>query len=130
MRLSGWTNHEPERFAFKNGTHEETSIMSKLTWTKTAFLAAAACLMTASASAQQPYLAKFTLPMEAHFGNSVLHPGEYSIYRVVGMDAIRITGEGGTATVLAASADRAAADRSTITLENVGGVFAVKRLDS
>lgn len=106
--------------------------MLKTNWTLSAMLLAASCVAIApQARAQEPFLASFTLPMEAHFGNKVLEPGDYKIYRIAGMSAIRITGDGGTATVMASSVDsHVDLEKSRLTLINVGGAYSLKRFDS
>jgi len=106
--------------------------MTKMNWTLSAALLAASCLVsTPQAKAQQPSMGKFTLPVEAQFGGKILEPGQYEIYRVVGMNAIRITGEGGTATMLASSVDiHAPSAKGKITLINVGGNYAVRQFDT
>ncbi|HLW77113.1 MAG TPA: hypothetical protein VKS01_09000 [Bryobacteraceae bacterium] len=104
--------------------------MSKIHWTMSAVLFAAACVVTAP-QARAETLGTFTLPVKAHFGGAVLPPGDYTVARVDGMSALRVTGPGGTATMLASSAgpemDR---ENSKLTLVNVNGVFTLERFDS
>jgi hypothetical protein len=106
--------------------------MLKINWTLSAALLAVSCAVTApQARAQQAYHGAFTLPVAAHFGSVVLQPGEYSISTLERTRAIRVTGDGGTATILASSIDTEAAfGKGRITLENVNGAFALKRFDS
>jgi hypothetical protein len=106
--------------------------MSKMSWTLSTILGIASFVVAApQARAQRLDLGNFKLPVEAHFGNVVLQPGEYNISRVEGMSAIRIKGERGTATILATSVDSEPEfDRSRMTLVNINGAFALSRFDS
>jgi hypothetical protein len=106
--------------------------MLKTNWTLSAMLLAASCIAIApQARAQEPFLASFKLPMAAHFGNTVLQPGDYKIYRIAGMSAIRVTGEGSIATIMASSVDsHVDLEKSRLTLINVDGTFSLKRFDS
>ncbi len=105
--------------------------MSKLNWTLSAALLAAACVMTAPPARAQSTLGTFNLPVQARFGGTVLQPGEYSVSRVNGMNAIQIKGDGGVATMLASSAGpQANNEHSKLTLTSVDGVFSLKRFES
>jgi len=102
--------------------------MMKMNWTKSTILLAGSFMTMAHA--QPPYRGTFTLPVEAHFGSVVLQPGEYSILQVAGTDAIRVRGDGGTATILpSAVGARTESEHGTITLANVNGTFVFTRFE-
>jgi hypothetical protein len=107
-------------------------MMSKMNWTLSAILGLASLVAVApQASAQPTNLGTFKLPVAAQFGDRVLQPGEYTVTRVEGMSAIRVRGEGGTATVMANSVDSEPTfDRSKMTLASINGTFALTRFDS
>jgi hypothetical protein len=124
-----WTQNGFERFEIKK---EIIFVTSKMNWTLGAILLAASYVGSApSARAQQPSLGTFTLPVAAHFGSVVLQPGEYTISAITGTSMIRVAGEGGIATILAASIDtQAGREHGRITLANVNGTLALQRFDS
>jgi len=105
--------------------------MLNLKWTLSAVFAMSFVAAAPKAQAQQSRLATFTLPAQADFGGVTLPPGEYTISRVTATGIVRVAGEGGMATILAASIDsQAEVGSSKIILESVNGVLALKRFDS
>lgn len=105
---------------------------SKINWTLSAVMTAASLLAVAPAArAQQTNLGSFTLPVEARIGGTTLPPGDYKVSRVLGLSGLRIAGEGGMATVLAAAVDmHANCDHSELTFTNVNGVYELKTFES
>src|SRR5579863_6851747 len=81
--------------------------MLNMKWTLSAMMLAAAFAGTVQqANAQsEHYRGTFKLPFEARFGNVVLEPGSYTVSTLEGAQGIRITGEKGNVSVLAAGYD-------------------------
>jgi hypothetical protein len=84
-------------------------------------------------SAQQVYKATFDLPFSAHWGRTVLEPGEYTVTVEQGlaMRLIRIQGEGGTAvTVAGPYKTEPAGEYGRLTFANVGGTYVLEQFDA
>ncbi len=110
-------------------------MMLRMNWTlSTILLAGSFGVIMPQANAQQSYHATFTLPVQARFGGVVLQPGEYTIstHEVPsGTNTVRITGDRGTATMIAAAVElEPESGHARLTLANVNGTYAVKRLDA
>jgi hypothetical protein len=106
-------------------------VMLRMNYALSAILFAGSYVATATQGWAQSYSGRFTLPVEAHFGKTVLEPGEYTILPVAGGNAIRITGEKRSATILAASIDpRREMTHSRIMLQNVNGAYVFIRYES
>jgi hypothetical protein len=84
-------------------------------------------------SAQQVYKATFDLPFAAHWGRTVLEPGEYTVTVEQGlaMRLIRIQGEGGTAVTVAGPYKmEPAGEHGRLTFASVGGTYVLEQLDA
>ena len=103
--------------------------MLNMKWTLSAVLLAGA--FTASAQSAEHYRGSFNLPVEARFGNVVLQPGSYTITTLEGAKGIRITGDQGKATLLAAGADRKPeTHKAKIVLVESNGTYALESFES
>jgi hypothetical protein len=96
-------------------------------------LAATVLGVTASrATAGEVYKGTFTLPVDAYWASTLLHPGEYSIW----MDSdysrnslIHLRGENLQAVILTGSVTvEDLSDHSHITLEGINGTYVVREL--
>jgi hypothetical protein len=96
-------------------------------WTLSAVMLAASL-----ASAQMPsYRGKFTLPFEARFGNVVLQPGSYTVATLNGAKGIRITGDNGHVSLLAAGSDvKPTTERARMILVDKNGMYALQSFES
>ena len=107
--------------------------MLNMNWTLSAVMLAAAFAGTApQASAQsQNYRGAFTLDFEARFGNTVLQPGHYSVSTLEGAKGIRITGENGNASILAAGYElKPGTDKARMTLVDANGMYVLRTFES
>jgi hypothetical protein len=91
----------------------------------------AGCFTANLANAQEVYRGSFTLPVEARWGNVVLHPGEYSFTldrgTVAGIVTLREE-TGGTVGFVPNQAvrDRQTFDRSELVLARSGGNYTIR----
>jgi hypothetical protein len=98
-----------------------------------AALAVGLSLTATSASAQQ---ATFHLPFVAHWGQTVLEPGDYKLSATAGWSAIHLiqvfSQQGHSSSMLPQSIDlpQGHLDRSSLELVNVNGAYFVKRYKS
>jgi hypothetical protein len=99
-----------------------------------ALLAAALGLTTPQANAQQGYKGTFNLPFETYWGGSVLEPGQYTVSLespTMSMRVLRVTGNGGTATILAGPSEAVeAGSHGRLVLANVNGTYAIQQFDA
>jgi hypothetical protein len=96
-------------------------------------LAATALGVTASrAAAAEMYKATFNLPVEAYWGSTLMHPGEYSIsmeWDYAGSSLVYLRGENVHAVILTGSVNlETASENSHLTLEEVNGAYVVREL--
>src|ERR1700730_15682838 len=87
------------------------------------------------AHAQDLYKGAFELPVAAHWGNTLLEPGQYTVSVLRGMGVQNVIVVRGhqkqIATVLTARpGDQHGAGRGRITLKNVDGTYVISRFDS
>ncbi len=78
---------------------------------------------------------KFNLPVQARWGAFVLEPGEYQLsvpqWTASWPERVSLTGNGKTVWILASTEEeRRTFDRSSLTLVNVGGRYAVSEFSS
>ena len=107
--------------------------MLNMKWTMSAVMLAAAFAGTASrASAQsQNYRGKFTLEVEARFGNVVLEPGNYTVSTLEGARGIRITGDKRNVSILSAGYDlKPETDSAKMILVDSDGMYALESFES
>ena len=90
-------------------------------------------ILSAQAGAQQ-YKGKFSLPVEAYWGGTVLQPGEYTMWienEQPGTALLRVSGNGKTATAMIGSFEyRTVNSRGRIVLAEVDGIYALRQLDA
>jgi hypothetical protein len=96
-------------------------------------LAATVLGVTAShATAAEIYKGTFNMPVEAYWGGTLLHPGEYTIsmeWDYAGSSLVYLRGEDVHAVILTGSVNlENASDRSRLTLEDVNGTYVVREL--
>jgi hypothetical protein len=107
--------------------------MLNMNWTMSAVMLAAAFAGTAQqASAQsQNYRGKFTLPVEARFGNVVLEPGNYTVSTLEGAKGIRVTGETRSFSILARGYDRTPeGENGKLILVDTDGMYVLESFES
>ena len=107
--------------------------MSMMKWTLSGvMLAAAFAGIAPSADAQTPqYRGSFKLPFEARFGNVVLPAGSYTVSTLDGAKGIRIRGENGNVSLLAAASDaKPETERARLILVDSGGMYALRSFES
>jgi hypothetical protein len=108
--------------------------MLNMKWTMSAVMLAAALAGTASqASAQtaQNYRGTFKLPFEARFGNTVLPPGSYTVSTLEGAKGLRILGEKGSVSILAAGYDlKPRTAKARMTLVEADGMYTLRTFES
>jgi hypothetical protein len=107
--------------------------MLNMKWTLSAAMLAAAFAGTASqASAQsEHYRGTFQLSVEARFGNVVLQPGKYTVSTLEGAKGIRITGDKGSAAILAAGYDlEPRTEKARMILVDSQGMYALESFES
>ena len=86
------------------------------------------------AAADEVYKGTFDLPTAAYWGGALLQPGQYTVSAnldIPGAPVFYLRGEGVTTTV--ATADmlpRPASNTDHLTLENINGVYVVRKLDA
>jgi len=91
---------------------------------------AALILSTMPLSAQQVYKATFDLPFAAHWGGTVLGPGEYTVTVEQGfaMRLIRVRGEGGSAVTVAGTYNvEPSAEHGRLTFAKLGETYVLAR---
>jgi len=98
-------------------------------------LALAAGFTVPSASAQQAFTGKFTLPSEAYWGPTLLPAGQYSIIAnldpTTAVHEVRVMGEGVRATVLTGAVfTRPVSSHSMLELQDINGVAVIRQLDA
>jgi hypothetical protein len=95
-------------------------------------LAAAFAGTAPKASAQsQHYRGTFKLPVEARFGNVVLQPGNYTVSTMAGAKGLRITGDKGNVSILAAGSDiKTGTGNAKLILVDSDGVYALQSFES
>jgi hypothetical protein len=96
-------------------------------------LAATVLGVTASrAKAGAMYNATFSLPVEAYWGSTLMHPGDYSIsmeWDYAGSSLVYLRGDDVHAVILTGSVNlENASERSHLTLEEVNGTYVVREL--
>jgi hypothetical protein len=107
--------------------------MLNMKWTLSVVMLAAAFAGTASqASAQsQRYRGAFKLPFEARFGNVVLQPGSYTVSTLEGARGIRIAGDNGNVSILAAGYDlEPGNEKARMIMVDEGGMYALQSFES
>jgi hypothetical protein len=104
--------------------------MLNMKWTLSAVMLAASFAGTASAQSEY-YRGRFTLPVEARFGNVLLQPGNYTVSTLEGARGIRIIGDNGKASLLAAGYDlKPGTEKSRMILVDSNGTYALESFES
>ena len=107
--------------------------MLNMNWALSAAMLAGAFAGTAPlANAQSDhYRGSFQLPFEARFGNVVLQPGSYSVSTLEGAKGIRITGEKGNVSILAAGYNlEPGTAGARMIMADSGGTYALETFES
>jgi hypothetical protein len=107
--------------------------MLNMKWTLSAAILAAAFAGTApQASAQsERFRGTFELPFEARFGKVVLQPGSYTVSTLEGAQGIRITGDKGKASLLAAGYDlKPGNGKAKMILVDSDGIYTLQSFES
>ena len=95
--------------------------------------ALALCSFAVLVNAQAAYQGKFTLPVEARWGGSVLPAGDYTftLPSTAAPYVLYVRGEGKAAIIVAAAAEtKVVSDRPQLNLVNTGDGYAVRTLES
>jgi hypothetical protein len=99
-----------------------------------ALLAAAFGLTTPQANAQQGYKGTFNLPFETYWGGTVLEPGHYTVSvesPTMSMRVLRVTGDGGTATILTGPSELMdGSSHGRLVLAHLNGTYAIQQFDA
>jgi hypothetical protein len=104
--------------------------MLNMKWTMSAVMLAGAFASQASAQSQH-YRGAFKLDFEARFGNVVLQPGSYTVSTLEGAKGIRITGDKGHVSILAAGYDlKPQAENARMILVDSNGMYALQSFES
>jgi hypothetical protein len=107
--------------------------MLNMKWALSAAILAAAFAGTApQASAQsERYRGTFELPFEARFGNVVLPAGNYEVSVLEGAKGIRIIGDNGKASLLAAGYDlKPGTEKARMILVDSDGIYTLQSFES
>jgi hypothetical protein len=103
--------------------------MLNMKWTLSAVMLAGAFVGIASAQSQN-YRGTFELPVEARFGNVILQPGSYTVSSLEQAKGIRITGDKGKASILAASYDLTpGTEKARMILVESNGMYALQSFE-
>jgi hypothetical protein len=92
-------------------------------------------LTTARANAQSVLKGTFELPTAAYFGNTLLQPGQYTIWMsteaqdLARVPAIHLSGEGIRATFLAIATPAQESGRNFLDVANVDGTYVIRAFD-
>lgn len=92
-------------------------------------------LTTARANAQSVLKATFELPAAAYFGNTLLQPGQYTIWMsteaqdLARVPAIHVSGEGIRATFLAIATPAQESGRNFLDVANIDGAYVIRAFD-
>ncbi|MBV9303323.1 MAG: hypothetical protein JOY62_03600 [Acidobacteriaceae bacterium] len=96
--------------------------------------ALALAVTTSHACAQDIAKGTFDLPFEAHWGQAVLHPGQYTVHiptATANIPAISVSGEGRTVFVgVGSAASDAVSERSYLRLDKIGDTYVVREFNS
>jgi hypothetical protein len=100
-----------------------------------ALMALALGLTIVPASAQQIINGTFELPAAAYLGNTLLQPGQYSIWispegEFGEMPVIHLSGEGIRTTVLAIATPQHESSRNFLEIADVNGTYVVRAFDA
>ncbi len=101
-----------------------------------ALIGLALSLTTARASAQPVLKGTFELPTAAYFGDTLLQPGQYTIWTstevrdLAHVPAIHLSGEGINKTFLAVARPEAETGRNYLDIANVDGTYVIRAFDA
>jgi hypothetical protein len=101
-----------------------------------ALLALALGFTTARANAQPVLKGTFELPTAAYFGDTLLQPGQYTIWMstevrdVTHVPAIHLSGEGVNATFLAIATPAQESGRNFLDVANIDGTYVIRAFDA
>jgi hypothetical protein len=103
----------------------------KLTLSAVMLAAAFAGTSSLAVAQAQNYRGTFELQVEARFGKIVLPPGSYTVSTIEGAKGLRITGEKGNASLLAAGYDlRPGTEKARMILVDAGGMYTLQSFES
>ena len=91
---------------------------------------------TARANAQPVLKGTFELPAAAYFGNTLLQPGQYTIWMstevrdVAHVPVIHLSGEGVNASFLAIARPQTESGRNYLDIANIDGTYVIRAFDS
>jgi len=92
-------------------------------------------LTTVQANAQPVLKGTFELPAAAYWGDTLLQPGQYTIWMsaevhdIAHVPAIHLNGEGVRATFLSVARPEKESGRNYLEIANVGGTYVVRAFD-
>jgi hypothetical protein len=101
-----------------------------------ALLGLALGLTTVQANAQPVLKGTFELPAAAYWGNTLLQPGQYTIWMSTEMrdlahvPAIHLSGEGVNATFLAIAKPDKESGRNYLNVANIDGTYVIRAFDA
>jgi len=101
-----------------------------------AVLGVALGLTTAQASAQPVLKGSFELPTAAYWGNTLLQPGQYTIWMstevrdIAVVPAIHVSGEGINLTVLAIAKPDRESGRNYLDIAAIDGTYVIRAFDA
>jgi len=107
--------------------------MLNMKWTLSAMMLAGAFAGTVQQANAQTvnYRGTFKLQFEARFGNVVLQPGSYTVSTLQGAQGIRITGENGSASILAAGYDlEPGTSKARMLMVESDGIYSLQSFES
>jgi hypothetical protein len=93
-------------------------------------------LTTAQANAQSILKGTFELPAAAYFGDTLLQPGQYTIWMstevrdMAHVPAIHLSGEGINATFLAIARPAQESGRNFLDVANIDGTYVIRAFDA
>ena len=91
---------------------------------------------TVQANAQSALKGSFELPAAAYWGNTLLQPGQYSIWMstevrdIAHVPVIHLSGEGINATFLAIAKPEHESARNYLDVVNIGGTYVIRAFDA
>jgi|SRR5580658_243505 hypothetical protein len=93
-------------------------------------------LTTVQANAQPVLKGTFELPTAAYFGNTLLQPGQYTIWMstevrdIARVPTIHLSGEGVNATFLAIAKPERESGRNYLEVANIDGTYVIRAFDA
>jgi hypothetical protein len=107
--------------------------MLNMKWTLSAAMLAGAFAGSVSQvyAQSENYRGSFTLPFEARVGNVILQPGTYTVKTLEGAHGVRITGDSGKASILAAGYEfNKGTEKPKLIFTDSNGMYSLESFDS